>query len=102
MKTSNTIVSVYDTHDAAMVALEALKSSGLPVENLSFISKADVIENKLHASSGNSPAAIPLEIGVVLGPVLGILTGLSILTIPGFGIFYGPDYVYSCYNNSIA
>lgn len=61
----------------------------MPVQNLSFISKADVIENKLHASNGNSAAAIPLEIGVVMGPVLGILTGLSILTIPGFGIFYG-------------
>ena len=89
METSNIIVGVYDTHDAAMVALEALKASGLPVKNMSFISKADVIENKLHASIGNDLSNLPIEIGVVLGPILGILAGLSIVAVPGFGIFYG-------------
>ena len=93
METSNTIVGVYDTHDAAMVALEALKASGLPVKNMSFISKADVIENKLYASKSNNTSNIPIEIGVVLGPILGILTGLSIVAIPGFGIFYGAGAV---------
>jgi len=93
METSNTIVGVYDTHDAAMVALEALKASGLPVKNMSFISKADVIENKLYASKSNNTSNIPIEIGVVLGPILGILAGLSIVAIPGFGIFYGAGAV---------
>jgi uncharacterized membrane protein len=93
MEPSNTIVGVYDTHDAAMVALEALKASGLPVKNMSFISKADVIENKLYASKSNNTSNIPIEIGVVLGPILGLLTGLSIVAIPGFGIFYGAGAV---------
>lgn len=93
METSNTIVGVYDTHEAAIVALEALKASGLPVKNMSFISKADVIENKLHDSKSNNASNIPVEIGVVLGPILGILAGLSIVAVPGFGIFYGAGAV---------
>ncbi len=89
MKTSNTIVGVYDTHDAAIAALKALKESGLPVEKMSFISKADIIEEKLHTNISDNAANAPVEIGVVLGPVLGILSGLSIIAIPGLGFLYG-------------
>jgi uncharacterized membrane protein len=89
METSNTIVGVYDTHHAAIAALKALKESGLPVENISFISKADIIEGKLHANISDNEANVPVEIGVVLGPVLGILSGLSIIAIPGLGFLYG-------------
>jgi len=89
----STIVGVYDTHDAAIVALEALKASGLPVENMSFISKADVIESKLHAYSTVNMINTPVEIGVVLGPVLGLLSGLSIIAIPGLGFLYGAGAV---------
>jgi hypothetical protein len=93
METLNTIIGVYDTHDAAIVALETLKTSGMPVENISFISKADIIERKLHASSINKITNAPVEIGVVLGPVLGILSGLSIIAIPGLGFLYGAGAV---------
>ena len=89
METSNTIVGVYDTHLDAIKALEALKESGLPVGNISFVSKADIIESKLHAAISDNEANVPVEIGVVLGPVLGILSGLSIVAIPGLGFIYG-------------
>ena len=89
----STIVGVYDTHDAAIVALDALKASGLPLKNMSFISKADIIESKLHASSNDNINNAPVEIGVVLGPVLGILSGLSIVAIPGLGFLFGAGAV---------
>jgi hypothetical protein len=89
MKTSNTIVGVYDTHHAAILALKALNDSGLPVRNISFISKADIIESKLHTCSTTENSNVPVEIGVVLGPVLGILAGLSIIALPGLGFLYG-------------
>jgi len=93
METSNTIIGVYETHLAAIAALKALKESGLPVENISFISKADIIEGRLHANSSNNAEIVPVEIGVVLGPVLGILSGLSIIAIPGLGFLYGAGVV---------
>lgn len=89
IKTLNTIVGVYETHDGAIAALEALKAAGLPVKNMSFISKADVIESKLYAVSSNSVVNAPLEIGAVIGPILGILAGVSIMAIPGLGFIYG-------------
>jgi hypothetical protein len=93
METLHTIVGVYNTHNAAIVALEALKTAGLPVKNISFISKADIIESKLHAASHHNNTNTPVEIGVVLGPLLGIMTGLSIIAIPGLGFLYGAGTV---------
>lgn len=93
MTTSSTIVGVYDTHDAAIVALEALKASGLPLKNTSFISKADIVEGKVCISSKEGVINAPLEIGAVLGPILGILVGTSIIAIPGLGFIYGAGAV---------
>lgn len=89
MTTLSTIVGVYDTHHAAIEALKALKASGLPLENTSFISKADIVEGKICASSKEGNVNTPVEIGVVLGPLLGILVGTSIIAIPGLGFIYG-------------
>ena len=93
MTTLSTIVGVYETHDKAITALETLKAAGLPVKNMSFISKADIIESKLHTFSNDKINNAPVEIGVVLGPVIGILAGLSIIAIPGLGLIYGAGAV---------
>ena len=89
VKMLNTIVGVYDTHKSAVVALEALKAAGLPVKNMSFISKADIIERKLFSLSSDSIANAPLEIGAILGPILGVLAGASVVAIPGLGFIFG-------------
>ena len=31
----------------------------------------------------------PVVIGSIIGPTLGVMTGLGIFTIPGFGLLYG-------------
>lgn len=89
MSTLSTIVGVYDTHHAAIEALKALKTSGLPLGNTSFISKADIVEDKICASTKEGNVNTPVEIGVVLGPILGILAGTGIILIPGLGFVYG-------------
>ena len=79
VKMLNTIVGVYDTHKSAVVALEALKAAGLPVKNMSFISKADIIERKLFSLSSDSIANAPLEIGAIFGAgaIVGALAGFD-------------------------
>ncbi len=89
VKKLNTIVGVYDTNDGAITALEALKAAGLPVKNMSFISKADIIESKLYATSSATIINAPLEIGAVLGPILGVMAGVSVIAVPGLGFLYG-------------
>lgn len=89
MPDSNIIVGVYETHDKAIDALDTLNASGMKMRNISFISKADVIESRLYASSHNNLTNTPVEIGVVFGPVIGLLSGLSLFAIPGFGFIYG-------------
>lgn len=92
MDSFNTIVGVYDTYQEALIALEALKKSGQPLKNISFIGRADVIEHKLSTSLTDT-SNLPVEIGAVLGPLLGILAGTSIIAIPGLGFIYGAGAV---------
>jgi len=89
MTTLSTIVGVYDTHHAAIEALNALKASGLPLENISFVSKADIVEGKICATPKEGYVNAPIEIGVILGPILGILAGTGMVLIPGLGFIYG-------------
>lgn len=89
IQTLKAIVGVYDSNVNAIKALEALKSAGIPVKNISMISKADVVESKLYATSSDNIINAPLEIGVVLGPIVGLLAGVSLVAVPGLGFIYG-------------
>jgi uncharacterized membrane protein len=83
------IVGVYETHDKALAALQELKRSGYPDNQLSIVGKADLIDNHIHIKSSNTVEKAEASIGVVAGAILGILTGVGIFVIPGFGFLYG-------------
>jgi uncharacterized membrane protein len=83
------IVGVYESHDKAVVALQELKKSGYPDNLLSIVGKADLIDNHIHIKSSNTVEKAEASIGVVAGAILGILTGVGIFVIPGFGFLYG-------------
>jgi hypothetical protein len=89
MKTTNTTVGVYDTHHKAILAVKALEESGIPVDKISFISKAEIVEDHLQSHSTENIKNAPVTIGAVLGPILGILAGASIIAVPGLGFLYG-------------
>ena len=89
MDSLNTIVGIYDKHEKALDAVKALSNEGIPVKNISFVSKAEIVEDQLQAHSTENIKNAPVSIGVVLGPVLGILTGVSIISVPGLGFVYG-------------
>jgi len=83
------IVGVYETHDKALAALQELKKSGYPDSLLSIVGKADLIDNHIHIKSSNTVEKAEASIGVVAGAILGVLTGVGIFVIPGFGFLYG-------------
>jgi hypothetical protein len=82
------LVGVYASHDDAIKALDNLKQSGFPMKFVSLIAKAEVKDNHIHLRSSNLVEKIELGIGTAAGAILGLLTGVGIFSIPGFGIFY--------------
>lgn len=85
----NTTVGVYDTHEKAIQAVEQLKCAGFPVEQVSLIGTAVVVDDLIHVRHNTWIKNAPAIIGAIAGPVLGILIGLKIVGIPGLGFLYG-------------
>jgi len=81
-------IGVYDTHEKAVQAAKTLKEGGVPISNISLVGKAENIKDDIHVKSVHLQEA-GTSLGVVSGSVLGILTGVGIFAIPGFGFLYG-------------
>lgn len=85
----NTTVGVYDTHEKAIEAVEKLKRAGFPVQQVSLIGKAVVIDDLMHVKNNRRIKNAPAIIGAIVGPILGILTGVKLFAIPGLGFLFG-------------
>ncbi len=86
-------VAVYDSHEKAINAVKELEFNGFPIKQVSIIGKAEIIDDNMRIKSRDTIENAPLAIGAIAGPVLGILTGLGIFAIPGFGFLYGAGAV---------
>ena len=86
-------VGVYDDHKTALEAIDYLISRGFPVNQLSIMGQARIVDDHIRLISNEPLKNAGIGIGVVLGTTLGILSGVSILSIPGFGFIYGAGAV---------
>ncbi len=81
-----TVVGLFDTRDAADLAIEALKAAGFPPEDLSVVARdhsmAAEVASDTEAEDGMLGAVAG---GGVVGGVAGLLAGLGALAIPGVG-----------------
>jgi hypothetical protein len=84
-------IGVYDTHEKAMNAVKELKDAGFPVKHISVIgeAKTEQIDEDMHVTEISSVKAGGVEAGAGVGITLGILTGIGIIAIPGFGFLFG-------------
>ncbi len=85
----NTTIGVYDTHEKAIEAVGVLKGAGFPVQQLSLIGKAAIIDDLMRVKSTKWIINTPAIIGAIIGPTLGILAGARIIVIPGLGFLSG-------------
>jgi hypothetical protein len=85
---SRHIVGVFETEQAAISAIEDLKSLGYAPDDISVISRrrgdADFIEEATQTKAPEG-VATGATAGGVLGGVTGLLAGLGALAIPGIG-----------------
>jgi uncharacterized membrane protein len=88
-----TTIGVYASHEKAIEAVQELKQAGYPVEQISLIGKAVIIDDLMHVKQNRWIKNAPAIIGAILGPILGILTGVKIFAIPGLGFLFGAGAV---------
>ena len=82
-------VGIYESHESAFEAVKELQSAGFPVNKLSVIGKAELVEDHLKVRSTAPATTAGVSVGVIAGPILGVLTGVGIVSIPGFGFLFG-------------
>ena len=85
----NSQVAIYDSQQKAISAVKALHHSGFPLKQISLVSKAVIIADDLHITSYDSVKNAPILVGVGAGAITGLLTGIGVFAIPGFGFLYG-------------
>ena len=73
----------------AMEAINELKKAGFPVKQISLLSQAEVRKGHMHLKSFDKIDEVEISIGVIAGPILGLLTGLGVFAIPGLGFLFG-------------
>ena len=82
-------VGIYETHEMALEAVKALQKEGFPANKLTVIGKAEIVEDHMKVKSTDPRTVAGVSIGVIAGPILGVLTGIGIISIPGFGFLFG-------------
>lgn len=82
-------VAVYASHDNALKAVKKLKDANFPVNKISIVGKALIVDNHMYLKSLNTVKTLPIAIGTIAGIVIGLLTGVGVFAIPGFGTLYG-------------
>lgn len=82
-------IAIFSSHDEAIQAVETLKYAGVDMSTISLIGKAEVVDDKIHVKSNRSLIAAPTVAGTIIGTSLGIMTGIGLFAIPGFGVIFG-------------
>lgn len=81
------VIAVYTDHDKAVAAVSSLIDRGFPSKYISLMGKA-AADDRLESKSSDTAAA-SVGVGAVGGALLGILTGVGLMAIPGLGFLYG-------------
>jgi hypothetical protein len=82
-------IAIYDTHEKAVNAIKVLSQHEFPMDNVSLLGKAEVIEDHIHIKSLDTIKKAPALVGMGAGTLIGLLSGIGVFAIPGFGFLYG-------------
>ncbi|MFL9843256.1 hypothetical protein [Flavobacterium rhizosphaerae] len=83
-------VAVFNSYKEALEALKELKQHDFPMKDVSLVGKAGIVDDEhIHLDEVDKATNIPAYVGMGAGTVVGLLTGLGVFAIPGFGMLYG-------------
>jgi len=81
-------IAIYDTHDKAVKAIKVLNEKHFPIDNVSLLASAEIIEDHIHIKSFDFAKKAPALIGMVVGAIIGLLSGVGLFLIPGLTFLY--------------
>lgn len=87
------IVATYETDEKAVKAIKHLSDHDFPMKTVSLLGKSEVVEDNIHVKSNSKIKNAPALIGIGAGTVVGLLSGIGVFAIPGFGFLYGSGAV---------
>ncbi|MCB9186874.1 MAG: hypothetical protein H6601_09025 [Flavobacteriales bacterium] len=82
-------IKVFNSHAEALKAAELLIENGFDAKSISLIGKAELVDDHIHLRSMEPIKDAPAFLGAGAGAIVGLLTGMGVFAIPGFGILYG-------------
>ncbi|MGQ7944438.1 hypothetical protein [Flavobacterium sp. WC2509] len=82
-------IAVYDTHDKAVNAIKRLSQEKFSMDHVSLLGKAEVVEDHIQIKSLDTIDKTPAIVGMGAGTLVGLLSGIGVFAIPGFGFLYG-------------
>lgn len=82
-------IAIYDTHEKAVNAIKMLSQENFPMDHVSLLGKAEVIEDHIQIKSLDTIKKAPALVGMGAGTLIGLLSGIGVFAIPGFGFLYG-------------
>ncbi len=82
-------IAIYDSHEKAIHAINVLNDHHFPMDHVTLLGKADVVDNHIHVRQLNPIKNAPAFIGMGAGTIIGLLSGIGVFTVPGFGFLYG-------------
>lgn len=85
-------IAVYNTHDDAVIAAKELKDAGYSTERVSIIGKSEKLTREERIANDKQitkTEGTDVGVGAAVGSALGILTGVGVFAIPGFGFLFG-------------
>src|SRR6218665_2879445 len=87
-----TVTGLFDDYDDASAAVSALEDAGVPSRDISIVANN---ADKRHGADTNAAegAGAGAGIGAVVGGAGGLLTGLGLMAIPGFGPVFAAGWL---------
>lgn len=82
-------IAIFDSHWTALDAVEVLKNESYPVDKLSIIGRAKIVDNDWQRKSIRPPKKKNRTVGIVLGSSFGVLPSARILPVPEMGFVFG-------------
>jgi hypothetical protein len=65
-------ITIFETHDEAVKALVELRESGVNMQKISLVGKAEIVDDQIHVKSNKPLIAAPIAVGTVAGTTLGL------------------------------
>ncbi len=90
-------VAIYKTHNEALKAVQRLSERKFPMEHVSLIGKADIVEDHLHMQTIEDKKLIPFAVAIVLGGLFGLLLGLDWIQLPGMNFDFSDGFFVSIF-----